>query len=310
MPYNPVMQSLLALRDRLQQAVSRQRLLDTAIQLVAAPSPTGAAGQACDALARILVADGFGVDRPVAGHPPAPAVVIRVSSGKPGPTLQFDGHLDTVHLPFVPPAVTNGRLTGSGAVDMKGGVAAMVEAARALRDSGLLAAGSVLVTAHDLHEAPWGLGQQLDGLIDEGCVGDAVLIPEYVSAHLPVIGRGLAIWKVAVQRAGPPVHEVMRPASEPSVIAAGAELVGRLNKLDAALAGRCDPLAGRETVFIGQIHSGEIYNQYPQECCLEGTRRWLPGVAGAAVEREFRTVLDGLARDTGAAVALEWTMGL
>jgi hypothetical protein len=30
-----------------------------------------------------------------------------------------------------------------------------------------LTAGSVLLTAHDLHEAPWGLGQQLNGLIDE-----------------------------------------------------------------------------------------------------------------------------------------------
>ena len=44
------------------------------------------------------------------------------------------------------------------------------------------------------------------------------------------------------------------------------------------MAGRFDALAGCETVFVGQVHSGEIFNQYPQECWLEGTRRWLPGV--------------------------------
>ena len=67
--------------------------------------------------------------------------MIRLESGRPGRTLQFDGHLDTVHLPFVPPEIKDGRLTGSGASDMKAGLAAAVEAVRALRDSGGLDRG-------------------------------------------------------------------------------------------------------------------------------------------------------------------------
>jgi acetylornithine deacetylase/succinyl-diaminopimelate desuccinylase-like protein len=82
------------------------------------------------------------------------------------------------------------------------------------------------------------------------------------------------------------------------VIAAGAELVARLNQLGQRLALRSDSLAGTESVFIGQIHSGEIYNQYPQECMLEGTRRWLPDTARADVEAEFRALLGDLERDT------------
>jgi acetylornithine deacetylase/succinyl-diaminopimelate desuccinylase-like protein len=294
------------LSDRLRHAVQRQRLLDTATQLVAVPSRTGEGGAVADRLAQLLAADGFTVERPVAGHPAAPAIVVRFGSGKPGKVLQFNGHLDTVHLPFVGPRAEDGKLTGSGASDMKAGVAAAVEALRVLRDTGALPAGSVLLTAHDLHEAPWGLGQQLDQMIRDGIVGDAVLLPEPLRDQLPLVGRGAATWKVVIRRNGPPVHEVMRPADEPSVLAAGAELIARLGTFQEELNGRRDPRAGSESVFVGQFHGGEIYNQYPQECWLEGTRRWLPGISRAAVEAEFRELLDGVARRTRTTVSAEF----
>src|SRR5262245_25012017 len=97
----------------LRRAVQRQRLIETATQLVAVPSPTGDAGAVSDRLAQLLSQDGFAVERLAGGHPKSPAVVVRFDSGRPGPTLQFNGHLDTVHLPFVPPAVSDGNLTGS-----------------------------------------------------------------------------------------------------------------------------------------------------------------------------------------------------
>lgn len=292
--------------DRLRKAVHRDRLLDTALRLVAVPSWTGEAGAAADCLAEILRSDGFEVERPAAGHAAAPAVVVRVGSGKPGRTLQFDGHVDTVHLPFVPPAVAGDRLTGSGSYDMKSGVAAAVEALRALRETGVLTAGSVLFTAHDLHEAPWGLGQQLDRMILDGIAGDAAIVCEPIATHVPIAGRGAATWKVWIKRPGPPVHEVMRPTNEPSVIAAGAKLVLRLAHLADELAHQTDAVAGSASVFVGQIHAGEIYNQYPQECWLEGTRRWLPGTDRGRVESEFRDLLDGVARETSTTVTVDY----
>ncbi|MCI0456846.1 MAG: M20/M25/M40 family metallo-hydrolase, partial [Gemmataceae bacterium] len=136
-------------------------------------------------------------------------------------------------------------------------------------------------------------------------VGDAVLVPEYLNDRLPVVGRGGLTWKVSIRRPGPPVHEVMRPRDEPSVIAVGARLVELLVQLDRKLSARTHPLAGAESVFIGQIHSGEIFNQYPQECWLEGTRRWLPGTRREEVEQEFRALLDGLARETGTTITAD-----
>jgi len=295
---------MTATPERLFRCIDRRRLLETATKLIAVPSRTGEAGAALACLAELLQGDGFTVERPTGGYPQAPAVAVRHSARRPGRTVQFNGHMDTVHLPFVPPRVEDGRLRGSGSSDMKAGIAAAVEALRALRDSDALPAGGILLTAHDLHETPWGDGRQLDQLIADGYVGDAVLLPEYLHDRLPVIGRGGLTWKVAIRRPGPPVHEVMRPA-EPSVIAAGAALVARLQRLDARLAAKRDPVAGAESLFIGQIHSGEIFNQYPQECRLEGTRRWLPGTRRADVEAEFRGVLDETARETGTSIGAE-----
>jgi acetylornithine deacetylase len=288
-----------AQRKRVFNAVRPRRLLEMACKLIAIPSRTGEAGPVLDCLADMLKAEGFALERPDGGYPQAPAVAVRLSGKKPGKTLQYNAHLDTVHLPFVPPSVEGDFLRGSGSSDMKAGTAAAVEALLALRDSGGLETGGILFTAHDLHETPWGDGRQLNAMIRAGYVGDAVLLPEYLNEVLPVIGRGGLTWKVNVQRPGPPIHEVMRPA-EPNVIAAGAELVRRLLALDAELNRKRDPLAGPESVFIGQIHSGEIFNQYPQVCRLEGTRRWLPGMRHADVEAQFQQLVEEAARATDA----------
>lgn len=291
---------------RVRAAVNRERLLDTALALISVPSPTRQAGAVADRLAALLTADGFVVERPVADWPESPAVVVRWRATPDGRTLQFDGHLDTVHLPYVPPRMENGLLYGQGSADMKGGLAAAVEGLRALRDSGVLKAGGILLTAHDHHEGPWGDSRQLHALIAVGCVGDGVLIPEYLADRLPIAGRGQAVLEIAVRREGERVHEVFRPAGQPDVIAAGAEVVRRLHALDAQLSKTVYPYIGPETVFVGQIHSGEIYNQSPTECRISGSRRWAPGHSIPEVHDEFLTLIQEVAAETGTTIDAEF----
>lgn len=285
--------------DRVNRAVRPDRLTELAVDLIRIPSPTQHAAAVADRLAEVLAAEGFEVGRPEAAWPRSPAVVTRYESGVPGRTLQFNGHLDTVHLPFVPPRIEDGILYGSGASDMKAGVAAMCEALLAVRDSQVLEAGGILLTAHDLHEAPWGRGQQLTALIDEGHVGDAALLPEYLSNILPVVGRGMANIEVTLSREGTPVHEVLGGLEQPRVIAAGADLVSRLEALDRSLTGRTHSLAGRESVFVGKVAGGEIYNQSPTEFRLAGTCRWLPGTAVDQVRKRFLEAVDATETPSG-----------
>src|SRR5439155_1098946 len=134
------MTSAHEIHERIAAKVDRDRLVETALRLIEVPSPTGQAGAVSDRLAEMLRAEGFAVERPDGGYPASPAVVVRHASGRPGPVVQFDGHLDTVHLPFVPPTIDDGLIRGSGASDMKGGLAAAIEALRALREADALPA--------------------------------------------------------------------------------------------------------------------------------------------------------------------------
>lgn len=297
---------LNTLHEQIVKSVDRQRLTDTAVALVDVPSPTCSAGAAAERLARILADDGFAVQRHDADWPQAPAVVVTLDSGRPGPTLQFDGHLDTVHLPYAPPRVEDGILYGSGASDMKGGIAAVVEALRVLRALDALAGGSVLMTAHDHHEVPWGDGRQVKALIREGLFGDAVMMPEYLADPLPVAGRGAMIFKATIRREGAPVHEVLRPPGLPDVVAAGAQLVNRLHAWNEQLKQNSHPYAGHDSTFVGSFQAGEIYNQSPTECVVQGTRRWITPGSGAAVQAEFEQFVAGVAAETGTEIELDF----
>lgn len=260
-------------RQTVCDSVDADRIVRTARTLIDIPSPTRDAGAVSDKLADLLRDDGFEVERVDADWPEAPAVVVRFEGTASGRILQFDGHLDTVHLPFVSSSLEDGILGGSGASDMKGGVAAFVEALRVLKETETLAQGSVLMTAHDHHEGPWGDKRQLKALIREGYVGDAVLFPEYLATPLPLRGRGMAIFRATFGREGDAVHEVLRPVDLADVNAAGADFLTQLEQLNADLGSRSVG-PGRDTVFCGQISGGEIYNQAPVSCLVAGTRRW------------------------------------
>ena len=295
------------LLDRVVQTIDRRRLIDTAVALIEVPSPTRNAGAVADRLAGILADDGFPVQRHDADWPQAPVVIAVLESGRPGPTLQFDGHLDTVHLPYVPPRLEDDTLYGSSSADMKGGIAAALEAMRVLRTLDALPAGKVLLTAHDHHEGPWGDGRQVRAMIREGLNGDAVLLPEYLADPLPVAGRGVAIFQATIRREGAPVHEVLRPPGTPDVVAAGAQLVTRLHAWNEQLKQNSHPLAGHDSTFVGSIQAGEIYNQSPTECLVQGTRRWIPPGSGAAVREEFSQFLADVAAATGTQIEVEYT---
>ena len=237
--------------------------------------------------------------------PRTPQVVARLRGTGGGPTLELNGHLDTVPVEHAEPRIAEGRVWWRGAADMKGGVAA--EAVRAIQDAGLRLKGDVLLTAHGLHEAPTGHGEDLTARMRSGPKGDAALIAEGASDALLIAGLGMGIFEIEVSRDGESIHENSAPRGTPNPLLAAARLVGLFEARDAERARDDLPWTGPESYFVGVLQGGDFYNRVPTSCRIVGTRRY-------AAERSFEEVsaeIDTLARkveaDTGARVDVRFT---
>lgn len=162
----------------------------------------GAAGETriAEHLRARLAAAGFATTVvPAPGHDDRPSVVA-VPPGRPEwPTVVLNGHLDTVGVSGMPdpftPRLEGDRLTGRGAADMKGGVAATVAAAEHL-----VAVGApvrpVLALVADEEDSSLGTEAVLAALPRLGVRPDACLVAEPTDLALCRSLRGFAVVRV------------------------------------------------------------------------------------------------------------------
>jgi acetylornithine deacetylase len=214
--------------------------------------------------------------------------------GEVGPSLLFNGHLDTVGVAnmTVPPfegRVEAGRLIGRGACDMKGGVGALLAAAAALSATGH---GGTLTVALTADEEYASLG--MDAAVEGGLRADAAVVCEPTALAVMPAHKGF-MWIDAAFR-GRAAHG-SRPDLGVDAARHAALYVAALDELAAELADRpAHPLLGHPSFHVGTIHGGSAPSVYPERCDLLLERRTLPEEDALEAEREFQSVLDSLAR--------------
>lgn len=282
-----------ALLEKLVSRVSAERLRDLTLALVRIPSPTGESVEVTEFYAETVRTLGLEVEI-VRDFAHSPSTIARLGRRPNVPTLTLDGHLDTIHAPHVAPYVEGGRIYGRGAGDMKSGIAAMIEATRALIESGVKLQGNLILATHTLHEAPVGHMEGLKALIARGDVFvDAAIVAESGFDALPIRGKGQALFEIDITRQGDVLHEnAARPRGVPNPLDYAVQLAARMLQRDRELAAHVDPLLGPETYFLGQVHGGDFYNRVPTKAFLNGTHRFWPDKKWDDIEREF----DGLLR--------------
>lgn len=208
--------------------------LPLAQALLRADSVTPARGAVFDVAEAALVAQGFHVDRFVAGEEADdPVENLLAVRGSGGPHFAFAGHLDVV-----PPGegwsqgpwdaeVRAGLLYGRGAVDMKGAVAAFIAAADRVPQSGTL---SLILTGDEEGPAIHGTRALIDRMAARGVRPGQCLVGEPTSAtrlgDTIKIGRrgSVNIWIEVPGRQGHVAYPHLADNPIPKLIAALAEI--------------------------------------------------------------------------------------
>ncbi len=137
--------------------IDRDRLVDLALRLVSTPSFTGSEEEAARLMQDVLESCRLQTQWQQVEDGRANVLGTWAGAGG-GPTLMFNGHLDTSYsgrepwlagIPGFQPEgfERDGRIYGLGISNMKGAVACYVEAVRALQDQGVRLRGDVLVAA-------------------------------------------------------------------------------------------------------------------------------------------------------------------
>jgi acetylornithine deacetylase/succinyl-diaminopimelate desuccinylase family protein len=284
-------------RQRDSPAIDRQRLLDLASAMVRIPSenPPGNEAAVGDYLVDYFQALGLDpITQEIA--PGRPNVLVRLEGQEPGPHLVFNGHTDVV-----PPGtgwtvdpygavVRDGRLYGRGAADMKGGIAAMIEAALSVYRDGAFRGAITLAMVADEEEGGGGTRHAAQ----RGLRGDWAIIPEPTDLRPVIAHKGDFNFFITVH--GEAAHGSVPERGVNAIYGAGRVLTA-IQELNRRLAVKSHPLVGSPTVSVGTIQGGEITCMVPAECRIAVDRRLIPGESPGDVIAEMESLVQDLARD-------------
>jgi acetylornithine deacetylase len=266
-------------------------------QLVAIDSvnPSLVPGAAGEGKTAAHIADhlrSFGLDVHVQEVAPGrPNVVGVLDTGVPGPSLMFCGHTDTVGVdgmrdPFVP-AVREGRLYGRGSQDMKSGVAAMIDAARIVRERA--PERGRLIVAAIIDEEYASLGA--DALVRDWRA-DVAVVTEPTDLKIGVAHKGFAWFEIETR--GRAAHGSRPKDGRDAILRMGRVLAG-LERLDRDLQARpAHPLMGTASLHASTIDGGHEWSSYPDRCVLEMERRTVAGESAEAARLEIEALLGRL----------------
>src|SRR5580700_3013447 len=288
--------------SRLRERLSEEAMLDLTKRLIAIPSenPPGNHYEECvGTLLDELVRLGFDDVR-------REGACVLGSVGTGARILYFSGHYDVVpvqsHDQFQP-RVEGANLFGRGSSDMKSGLAAMIHAAAAARDEGLLKTGRIgIVLVPDEETAGPRGSRELDarGLLGRDGVG--MLTPEPTGGVIWNANRG-AISLRATMR-GKAAH-VGRQFEGVNAFERALPAIARLVDIKKEVELRetkqnIAPAAARKSILMlgGRVEAGTNFNVTPDFCSFTVERRINPEENLEEEKRRLRDALEGFEIET------------
>jgi succinyl-diaminopimelate desuccinylase len=294
-------------------AVDVDGLVDFTRRLVRIPSvnePGGGEAQAVQAVAEL--ARSWGWDPVIEEVAPGrPNCIIQLEGGLPGRTLLFEGHTDVVtpgdpdewtHDPFGG-ALVEGRIYGRGSADMKGGLAAMLFAARAIHAAGRFPGTIVLGVLCDEEEMMIGVHD----FVARGHARDidAAIVCEPEGGEICTTQKGALRLRVDLE--GRMSHGAM-PHEGRNPITAASALIERFTQIERNLHSDpgAHPTLGLPYLTPTHFAAGSLsqLNVIPSTAVITVDVRTVPGIEHGDLLARIETETNAVQGETGVEIAV------
>lgn len=238
----------------------------------------------------------FGLEVELVNHSPNRASVIaRLKSPGEKPGLLYNGHLDTVpigaqkwvHDPFSA-EVAEGKIWGRGAVDMKGGLAALMVTSKILAEVRTPLRGDFILAATAGEETDSQGAMAIATRSDLGPL-QAVIIAEPSDNGIYVAEKG-ALW-LELATHGKTAHGAT-PELGRNAVMMMLTLIGELGRL--AIPYEEHPMLGGFTRSFNTIAGGMKTNVVPDNCVVTVDMRTVPGQDHLAILRRVEDLIADL----------------
>ncbi len=288
--------------NEISRLISKDETISLLQKLIRIPSPTGEEKTVANFIYDLLKSWSFKTEI-FDFLPNRPEVMSFLEGSEARPTLILNGHLD-----HVPPGdledwsydpyegrVVAGRIYGRGAADMKGGLTAMIIAAKALKDSGIKLKGDLILTFAVGEEiGEWGTKHIV---VDKGIKGDWGIVTEPTvfrgKFRVAVAEKGVAWFRITIK--GRASH-ASQPGLGVNAISKAGKIIAELEKYNSRLASKKHNLIGASTSSITIIEGGFKENVIPDQCKIIIDRRIIPGEKLDEVKKEIADILKKLKR--------------
>ncbi|MFJ6314389.1 M20 family metallopeptidase [Pseudarthrobacter oxydans] len=239
-----------------------------------------------------------------------------VLPGGPQPGLLFLGHSDVVpagsgwEQPPFAPYVRDGRLFGRGSTDMKGGLAAVLIALKALKDAGAELRGNAAL-ACTVDEEDLGIGIRAytpAALADPHFSYSGCVVAEPTDLETVIGCRGDSYIELKIT--GKSAHSG-RPADGRNAIDSAARILDLVRADHARLQSAMDPLLGAGSWNTGLIRGGTGTSMVAAECTVSLDRRLMPDENAQVILDQLLGQINGAGIDTdGITVEAKVTMDM
>jgi len=221
-----------------------------------------------------------------------------VASIGTGKGLMLNGHMDTVPIgdlknwkydPFEG-KISNGKIYGRGTSDMKGGIAAILAAAKRLPNEKFK--GKLLLTfVADEEVAMRGSSYLIKNRKEIFKDVKYGIMGECTNLNARIAQKGIADIKVKFR--GKAAHG-SKPELGDNAIYKASDFIQEIRKLIEDLKKKKNPMLGSGTINVGTINGGTKVNVVPDVCNIEIDRRIIPGETPKIAVDQIRKILKRL----------------